>query len=217
MVLFMAIATGCTRQETASSWKEDVDALSKFSDAELEALDAAQDFIRSEFAFDAEFQSKGTIIEKTQVADRYKVLQRFDSEIKDGHNMVYRMWVQKFPSGWEYGNLGIEQAGGERVFTTNGRMKEMEQKDGIGDVISAGGVEFIIAEKKPTVIRIYTDHKLSREQLRAAIVDLIDRYDSIQFATTANHERGDEYASWTADMFFDYDTDEIIGKSKFFQ
>lgn len=150
---------------------------------------------------------------QTLVENRYKILQRFDSDLRDGNNFVYRIWVQKFPSGWEFGNLGIERAGGERVLTTNGRMKEMERK--VGDKITAGGIDFTVAEMSPKAIRIYTDQKLSRKQLKAAIIDLRLQYETIQFATSASHERGEEYAGWVGEMFFDYDANEIIGKGKF--
>lgn len=184
---------------------------------ESDAVKAAQRIVQSEYAYDAVFQEAGLIVEPTEVENRYKILQRFDSEIKDGYNFVYRIWVQKFPTGWEFGNLGIERAGGERVLTTNGRMKEMELLEGVGNTITAGGITFNIAEQKGSnVIRVYTDAKLSRSELRAAISDLMGEYEQIQFATSAKHERGDEYAGWLNDMFFDYEKDEILGKKKFF-
>ena len=43
----------------------------------------------------------------------------------------------------------------------------------------------------------------------------MDTYDTIQFVTADKHERGDEYASWTGNLFFDFDSDEIINKAKF--
>lgn len=215
--LFLAtllISAGCS----SSTSKSSTDAPSVYSsDIEEAALAAAQTFVRDLYASDAKFNNSQVSIEPTEVAGRYKIMQRFDSEQRDGYNFVYRIWLQKFPAGWEFGNLGIERAGGERVLTTNGRMKEMEQKDGVGDKLSVAGIEFTIAEKKPTVIRIYTDKKLSRGQLRSVIEQLMSEYESIQFATDASHERGDEYASWTSDMFFDYDADEIIGKANFFK
>jgi len=187
------------------------------SDMEVAALAAAQSFIRSQYAADAVFDGSQVTIEPTFVENRYKVMQRFDSEQRDGYNFVYRIWVQKFPTGWEFGNLGIERAGGERVLTTNGRMKEIEQADGMGDKLTAGGVEFTIVEKNPTAIRISTQTKLDRKQLKAAIIELKTKYETIQFATSDKPQRGEEYASWTGNMFFDYDADEIISKGKFLQ
>lgn len=181
-----------------------------------EAIRAAQSFIKSEFAPDAIFKSDGTIVEGTEVPGRFKVLQEFESEKHDMKFLVYRIWVQKFGDSWEYGNLGIEnRATGKRLLTKNGEMKDREQKDGVGDNLTVAGISFKIAEKKPDAIRIYTPKKLKRNQLRNVIKELMNQYGTIQFATDAKHERGEDYASWTGGMFFDYDTNEIIGKAKF--
>lgn len=90
------------------------------------ALTAAHNFIRETFASNAEFEDEGTIIEPTGVPGRFKVLQKFTAE---GHpsnwtQFIYRIWVQKFDDGWEFGNLAVESVTGERVFSANGNMKE---------------------------------------------------------------------------------------------
>lgn len=189
---------------------------SQTSSGKSGAINAAQSFIREEFAYNAEFMDEGTIVEKTSVPGRYKVIQKFTAENHPSNwsTFIYRIWVQKFEDGWEFGNLGVESVTGERVFTTNGNMKEREQNDGVGDKITVAGISFKIAEKKPDAIRIYTPKKLSRAQLRDVTKELMDKYSTIQFATDAKHERGDEYASWTG-IFCDFDTNEVIGKDKF--
>lgn len=182
------------------------------------AISAAQTFIRQEFASNADFIEEGTIVEETDVPGRFKVLQQFTAEDHPSNwtKFTYRIWVQQFDDGsWEFGNLGVESVTGERVFTTNGNMKEREQNDGVGDNLSVAGISFKIAEKKQDAIRIYTSKKLSRAQLRAVTKELMNQYSTIQFATDAKHERGDEYASWIGNLFFDYDKDEIIRKDKF--
>ncbi len=181
------------------------------------AVYAAQRFIREEFASNAEFVDEGTIVEETSVTGRYKVLQKFTAENHPSNwtSFIYRIWVQKFEDGWEFGNLGVESVTGERVFTTNGNMKERGQNDGVGDSLTVAGISFKIAEKSPDAIRIYTPKKLSRAQLRAVTKELMNQYSTIQFAIVAKHERGDEYASWSGGLFFDYDKDEIIRKDKF--
>lgn len=180
------------------------------------AVYAAQRFIREEFASNAEFVDEGTIVEETTVPGRYKVLQKFTAENHPSNwtTFIYRIWVQKFDDGWEFGNLGVESVSGESVFTTNGNMKEREQKDGVGDGLTIAGISFKIAEKKPDAIRIYTPNKLKRNQLRDVTKELMNQYSTIQFATDAKHERGDEYASWTG-IFCDFDNNEVIGKDKF--
>ncbi len=66
---------------------------SEYSTIEDQALTAAQQFVRSQYASDAVFQQSGTIVEPTDVANRYKIMQRFDSDSRDGYNFVYRIWV----------------------------------------------------------------------------------------------------------------------------
>lgn len=182
------------------------------------AISVAQSFIRKEFASNADFEEEGTIVEETSIPGRFKVLQRFEAEDHPSgwSKFTYRIWVQHFEDGtWEFGNLGVESITGERVFTTNGNMKEREQNDGVGDKITAGGIEFTIAERNPTAIRIYTDSKLSNDKMRKVVIELMDQYDTIQFATVAKHERGDEYASWTSSIFCNFDTNDVISKDKF--
>lgn len=181
-----------------------------------DAISAAKNVIRDEFAKDARFVEDECIAYGTDVPGRYRVEGRFSSVSKDYSALVFGIYIQKFSSGWEYGNFMIQNSwDGEYLIQKKGRMKQMDQKEGIGDMITAGGINFTVAEKFSGGVRIYTDEKLTREQLKAAIIDLRPQYETIQFATTANHERGDEYAGWLADMFFDYDSDEIIGKGKF--
>lgn len=183
-----------------------------------DAISAAKDVIRAEFAKDAHFVDDECVAYGTDVPGRYRVEGRFSSVSKDYSALVFGIYIQKFRSGWDYGRFMIQNAyDGSYLINKSGRMKEKDQKEGIGDVISAGGINFIVAENFTGGIRIYTEQKLSRAQLKAAIIALRTQYETIQFATTAKHERGDEYAGWLGDMFFDYDADEIIGKSKFLQ
>lgn len=207
-------------QEEEDSIRREVEELignPQTSSSKSGAIYAAQRFIRDKFASNAEFVDEGTIVEETSVPGRYKVLQKFTAEDHPSNwsTFIYRIWVQKFEDGWEFGNLGVESVTGERVFTTNGNMKEREQNDGVGDNLTVAGISFKIAEKKPDAIRIYTPKKLSRAQLRAVTKELMNQYSTIQFAIDAKHERGDEYASWNGGLFFDYDKDEIIRKDKF--
>lgn len=182
------------------------------------AISAAKDVIRHEFSDDAHFVDDECVAYATDVPGRYRVEGRFSSANKDYSSLVFGIYIQKFDTGWEYGHFIIQNDyDGEYVLRKNGNMKKMESEDGVGDIITAGGIDFTVAEKKPRAVRIYTEHKLSRSQLKAAIVDLMPKYETIHFATTAKHERGEEYAGWLNDMFFDFEADEIINKAKFLQ
>lgn len=213
---FIAIATliisACGSGSKAKS-------TSNFSVAEQEAIEAAQKFITEEFATNAEFIDEGTIVEDTEVPYRYKILQQFtaDDHPSNWSKFTYRIWIQKFDdNSWEFGNLAIESVTGEQVFTTNGFMKDREQSDGVGDELEIAGITFRVAEKNPDAISIYTPSKLSRTTLRNVIKELMDDYSTIQFATDAKHERGDEYATWANGYFCDMDKNEVISEDKFF-
>ncbi len=213
--------TRLTQEQEDSILLSEVDELlsgNSSSTSEIGAIDAAQTFIKQEFASNAEFEDEGTIVDETSVSGRFKVLQKFSAEDHPSNwtKFIYRIYVQRFDDGtWEFGNMEVESITGERVFTTHGNMKEREQTDGVGDNLTVAGINFKVAEKKPDAIRIYTPKKLSRSQLRAVTKGLMNQYSTIQFATDAKHERGDEYASWTGGLFCDLETNEVLGKDKF--
>lgn len=194
------------------------DSLLRGASLRLEVIYAAQRFVRHEFASNAEFENEGTIVEKTMVPDRYKVLQKFSAEDHPSNwtHFVYRIWVQRFDDGsWEFGSLAVESISGERVFTTNGNMKKREASYGVGNKLTVAGIEFTVAEQKPTAIRIYSKSKLSNEKMKSVVKELVDRFEVIQFATDAKHKPGDEYATWSNGYFCNFDTDEVIGRENF--
>lgn len=183
---------------------------SDLTGAETDAVEAAQGFIRIAFAPDAIFQSEGTVVEPTGVPERYKILQRFDSEVQDGYNFAYRIWVQKFPTGWEYGNLAIERAGGENVLNTNGRMKDVEQQNMTRqEAASAGDVDFtIIKRNAPNYVRVYTPNRLKRDDVLSIYNQLKNEYEIVQFSTSSNPD-DDDYMAIQYGSVYEYDKDKI--------
>lgn len=204
LILAVAIVllAACSNSETSKP--------SDLTGPEADAVEAAQDFIRIAFAPDAVFQSAGTIVEPTSVPDRYKVLQRFDSEDQDGYNFVYRIWVQKFTTGWEYGNLAIERAGGENVLNTNGRMKEVERQNMTRqETSSSGDIEFtIIKRSAPNYVRVYTPNRLKRDDVLAVYNQLKNEYEIVQFSTSSNPD-DDDYMAIQYGSVYEYDKDKI--------
>ena len=182
----------------------------EYSNIEEQALTAAQKFIRAQYASDAVFQQSGTIVEPTDVANRYKVMQRFDSDSRDGYNFVYRIWVQKFPSGWEFGNLGIERAGGERVLTTNGRMKVIERQNMTRqEDVSIGSVDYTIIKRyAPNYVRVYTAKRLGRDDVLAIYNQLKNDYEIVQFSTSRNPD-DDDYMAIQYGSVYEHDKDKI--------
>ena len=183
---------------------------SSFSDIEEQALSAAQQFVQSEYAPDADFIQDGTVIEPTSVADRYKILQRFDSDSHYGHKFVYRIWVQKFSTGWEFGNLAIDRVGGGNVLTTDGRMKDMERQNMTRqESSSAGGVDFtIIKRNAPNYVRVYTEKRLNRDDVLAVYNQLKTDYEIVQFSISPNPE-DDDYMAIQYGSVYEYDKDKI--------
>lgn len=208
-VVALCMITGCSPSGSSSNGSSP-SSMEATDDSSVEALAAAQNFVRLEFASDAIFQEEGTIIEPTSEPNRFKVLQRFDSKDRDGYNFVYRIWVQKFPTGWEFGNLGIERAGGERVLTTNGRMKEMEREEMTHkETSSAGDVDFtIVKHKAPNFVLVYTEKRLNRDDVLTIYDKLKDEYESVRFTTSPNPD-DDDYLAIQGSMVFEYDKDKI--------
>jgi len=212
MVAILLVSIGCSN---SSGGKYDNPSESD-SDMEVAALAAAQRFVHSEYAADAVFDGSQVTIDQTSVENRYKIMQRFDSEQRDGYNFIYRIWVQKFSTGWEFGNLSIERAGGERVLTVNGRMKDMEQKEMTRtEESSADGVEYtIIKRNAPNYVRVYTPSRLERDDVLKVYNQLKDQYEQIQFSKSRNPE-DDDYLAILDDMVFEYDIDKITSLSKY--
>lgn len=199
----LCLLSACTMSESSSN-------TSKYSEIEQEALEAAQRFVRVEYASDAVFQNEGTIIEEADVPKRFKVLQRFESQERDGYNFVYRIWVQEFPTGWEFGNLAIEDAGGKSVLTRNGRMKHLEREYMYAqEKDSIDGIEYtIIKRNAPEYVRLYTAKRLSRDQVLSVYSHFKGKYNSIQFSTSLD-PKDDDYMSIMYGTVYEYDTDKI--------
>ncbi len=150
-----------------------------------------------------------TAIDTIRDESRYKLIQRFSSKDKGYDDFVYKAYLIKYPYGWELEDLEIEKGKGNTVFVWSEAVKENENNN----EIKAGGVTFTKIEGSGSIIRLSSKKKLTRRQLRKAIMDLKDTYDNIQFATEARPARGQEYAAWiggSPDMFFDYDRNDII-------
>lgn len=214
VVVILCLLTGCTQTNNTTGSVSQVSASETppidSPNMEEAALAVAQNFIRSQYASDAVFRADQVSIEPTKVTNRYKIMQRFDSEARDGYNFVYRIWVQKFPSGWEFGNLDIERAGGERVLTTNGRMKDLERQEMTRtEGGSADGVEYtIIKRNAPNYVRVYTPTRLGRDDVLKVYNQLKDQYEQVQFSKSRN-PNDDDYLAILYGSVYEYDIDKI--------
>lgn len=205
----LAVASACSTRSPEGSWKDEISELSKYSESELNALDAAQDFVRFEFAHDATFISKGTIIEKTKVPGRYKILQQFESEYYGDGTFIYRIWVQDFDGDWQFGTLEIEH-NGKKIYEEKGLMKSYEQALMTKPENSkAGGIDFtIIKRNAPNYVRIYTKKRLKLAQALMVFRELKDTYDAVQFSTSLNPDDSD-YMAIQNGYVFEFDIDKI--------
>lgn len=202
----------CTNSSSSSGTVSESE---RYANEQTEALYEAQKYIRLEFAADASFQGDASI-EETNVSHRYKIMQRFDSNEKDGYNFVYRIWVQKFPTGWEYGNLAIENASGNRLLTINGHMKEYEQREmNKVEQGTASGVDYeIIKRNAPNYVLVYTPSRLERDDILAVYNNLKAEYQSVKFTKNRNPD-ADDYLEIQSGMVFEFDIDKITSLSKY--
>lgn len=173
----------------------------------------AQDIIKSEFNSNCDFDDMDIRGEETDVADRFKVYQKFSA---DGQDYVYKIFIQykggdwSDKNNWSYGTLTIENVltGEQKIFS--GTMEVEEAAEAVAPAsITAGGLVFDIAEKGPEFIRLSMERKLKHDEIKAAVSELKDVYSNIMFCVDPKTNRGDEYAAYTNGTMFDYDTNEI--------
>ena len=213
-VVIACALVGCSQTQTRPSAEGEFTAVDSPSfdspDMEEAALAAAQSFVRAEYAPDAKFDPDQVTVKSTDVPNRFKIMQRFDSELNDGYNFVYRIWVQKFATEWEFGNLGIERAGGARVLTTNGRLKEMERNEITRtEEGEAGGVKYtIIKRNAPYYVRVYTPKRLNKRDAKNIHDQLKSQYEQVQFTKSENPD-DEDYMAIMGKTLFEYDIDKI--------
>lgn len=179
----------------------------------------AQDIIKSEFNSNCDFDDMDVRGEETDVADRFKVYQKFSV---DGQDYVYKIFIQykggdwSDKNNWTYGTLTIENVltGEQKIFS--GTMEAEEAAATVAPAsITAGGIVLDIAEQQPTAIRLSMERKLTHAEMKAVVMDLKDKYTNIMFCVDPKTQRGDEYAAYTNGTMFDYDTN-VIKKFKDF-
>ena len=173
----------------------------------------AQDIIKSEFNSNCDFDDMDVRGEETDVADRFKVYQKFSV---DGQDYVYKIFIQykggdwSDKNNWTYGTLTIENVltGEQKIFF--GTMEAEEAAATVAPAsITAGGIVLDIAEQQPTAIRLSMERKLTHAEMKAVVMDLKDKYTNIMFCVDPKTQRGDEYAAYTNGTMFDYDTNVI--------
>lgn len=173
----------------------------------------AQDIIKSEFNTNCDFVDMDVRGEETDVADRFKVYQKFSV---DGQDYVYKIFIQykggdwSDKNNWTYGTLTIENVltGEQKIFS--GTMEAEEAAATVAPAsITAGGIVLDIAEQQPTAIRLSMERKLTHAEMKAVVMDLKDKYTNIMFCVDPKTQRGDEYAAYTNGTMFDYDTNVI--------
>ena len=178
----------------------------------------AQDIVKQKFSSDCEFDTYDIRGEECDVKDRYKVLQKFTSS-KNGYpqEYVYKIYIQYYGgdwadvNNWDYGQLVIENVSTGKQDYFSGTMKDKETVVPSNEkVINVAGVEFDVVEKNENFIRLAYAKKLGRSQLKDAVIELKDQYGNIQFCVKPNIQRGEEYAAFTFNTFYDYDSNEVV-------
>lgn len=177
----------------------------------------ARKIVQKLFDRNARFDMSTEKIDSTTVENRYKVTQKFNSS-DNGKNQTYifSVYVQYYGmyesadiDGWNYGNLEIKNLSTKETEHFDGSMKF--NKIIYSGQIEAGGITLNIAEERmPSFIRIYTDKKLKKAQLKKIFKDLNSVYEQIQVSTTEHHERGDEYVTCMGNTIFDFTTGNVV-------
>ncbi|QFQ12098.1 hypothetical protein C7Y71_003160 [Pseudoprevotella muciniphila] len=144
--------------------------------------------------------------EETMVKNRFKVIQKFESY---GLEYAYRIYIQYKGGDWEdinnwsYGQLTIEDVlTGEQQFF-HGTMKKEELQTFTRKI---SGIDCKLETKGTGAVRVYTESKLSEEQIKSVISNICKEYDTMYFATNSNDV---EYCSWFNNKIYDHDANQI--------
>lgn len=194
---------------------------------------ASEDFVKQKLSYpeEAEFQEDRRGEETAK--NEFMVYQQFTAKNAFGVKTLYTYKVKmKFKGGewtdnnnWEYADLVIENTTtheqqsyeGNMTYSTNGKSveelcKELEQNDPMCDTIA--GIRCKIIELTSVAIRYGTPKKLSIKQMKAIWLQKRGEYSTIQYCDLKHPKRGQEYASFIGDTFFNFDTGKIIKASK---
>lgn len=211
-VVIALLAISCGSNSTQTNSNQPIGKESIESAINPEAVDAAHDIVKKEYASDAIFSEDVAIVTATDVVNRYKVQHHFGSVEKEYLDLIFTIWVQKFGDSWEYGNLTITTPKGEVVYISNGRMKELERQEMLR--IEDGEVDSIkytiIEHSAPNFVRISTPQQLSNTDIKKVASELGVTYESIFFCIENKTARGDEYVNVQGVLVFDYRGDGEI-------
>lgn len=202
--LLLTIAS-CSSGSSDKSTENTQDSTSVSGDGMEEVFSFTHNYVMA-YALDAVYDNSIYVLDTIEGDHRFVLIRKFHSNEKGDCNFVYRAFLKKEPWGWELDDLIIDKEEGEQVFAWS---------EATSNEIKAGGITFKKIEGSGDIIRLSTPKKLTRRQLRNAIMELKNTYGVIQFATEAHPERGQEYAAWAADIFFDFDKNETIDNGKF--
>jgi hypothetical protein len=171
----------------------------------------AQDFIKSLFSSDCDFDDLDIRGEETSVHGRYEVFQKFTSS-KSGseREYVYKIFIQHFggdwtdKSNWDYGTLTIEDVatGQQEVFKGSMKDREVSAAAEPGTMV-VNGIQFNVVEQTAQYVRLSTPEQLSHEDL-ISVARSIDGDGNVFFCTDGHTARGEEYAAKTGNNLFDY-------------
>lgn len=120
---------------------------------------------------------------------------------------------------WTVRNLSlavVEESGDTSIWRLDSRNKPAAEllRQEIVD-IWVSGIEFKIAEKTPSAIRLITRNRLSLDEHKRVIEQLKYRYSTIQFGTFDAPGRGEDYAAYDGNYYYDYKAGKTIKAKDF--
>lgn len=208
MTLFWGLLIGSIVLMFIFDSEEEYD-LSRFSDKEQSAIRMAQAFVKQEFASDCDFidqEGKRILLEETEVTDRYKIIQLFESEEYSGvvkQEFIYKIYVQFFGgdieniNNWEYSLLQVERTyTQEKELIKRGNLTERYKAENTNISSSIDGISFLILERNEEVIRISTPKPLPTKDIKTIVKKLKEQYKTIYFTTDDKKEKREDYFSY---------------------
>jgi hypothetical protein len=174
------------------------------SHSQSDAVSAAQDFVRENFAADAEFESSGTVKEKTAVDGRYKILQQFttDSHESGYTKFVYRIYVQKIDGQWEFGDLEVDAVADDSYsYHYTGDLKSKDTSS--ASTAKVSGIDYEIGRQvSGNYIEIFSNGYLKRKEVKKLIEQYQGQYHSVKFYN--RNSPSETYVETSGEAIIDY-------------
>ena len=173
---------------------------------------ASKEFVKKVLKFPKESDFYGGAVHETNGFGKCIVLGKFSAKNAMGvtSEYVYKIWMAHTggdwtnQNTWSYSKLVIENTSTGEKQTFNGdnysqKKTTSSEKNLLGKI---DGISCYVIEKTSAAIRIKTNKKLTKEQIKKSIKDLNINVNTVMFNLPGKEKRGEEYGSYISGSVF---------------